>query len=191
MKYLDELGFADAIRVIEKDIPAIPFQYYKNWLTPLDTGRREFVSDLETYDEKIYNRIGYIISSIWKHFNVKLNGWMFSNCNLCYYDEDEVWEYYNAVGYFDNEKMQEEISYVLYDEPFHILRIWEDNIKALRNGIHYDGSYQKSFPTRWIYEDFEEELALHCKMWKEQNPQKVLQAIDRKSSDGVTFSDND
>ncbi|MEG1314071.1 MAG: hypothetical protein RSD40_07125 [Bacilli bacterium] len=151
-------------------IPKISKEYFDNWLTPLDTHGKNFVSDKETFDSEIYERIGYIIASIWNEFSVNLNGWVFSNNHNCYYDEEEEWEYYNTIGFFDSKSMLEDVSYETSDN---ILTYWQHNRNEHKKGLPYHGELEKSFPTRWIYTDFEDELKNHAEQWKRENSSKL------------------
>lgn len=159
------------ITVLQKtETPVVSKEHFDKWLKPLDTHEKNFVSSDETYDHEIYERIGYIIASIWKEFDVNLNGWVFSNNHFCYYDEDEEWEYFNPIGFFDSESMLDSISYETQDI---ILTNWRHNRQQHKNGIAYNGKFEKSFPTHWLYTNFENELREHVEEWKRDNPQKI------------------
>lgn len=146
-------------------------EYFDKWFNKIDTDNRLFVSQEETFNQEIYERIGYIISSIWSHFGVNLNCWVFDNWNLSYYDEDECWEYYNPIGFMNNKTMAQRISYEI---SCPILTSSRYNTSSLKNGINYTGDCANSFPTRWIYENFENELNDIVQEWKSNNPKELI-----------------
>lgn len=115
--------------------------------------------------KNIDDRIEYIITKLTDFYKLELIGWSYSNCSFDNHDG------YNADGFFE--------PYMLLKEDFQICanfirkKIKETEI-LLKNGnynpfrnTYYDTNVTNSyvilheevfFPTRWIFEDFEEEL---------------------------------
>lgn len=115
--------------------------------------------------KNIDDRIEYIVTKLTDFYKLELTGWSYSNCGFDDYDG------YDTDGFFE--------PYMLLKEDFGICANFiEKELKGteilLKDGTYnpfkntyYDNNVTNSyvilheevfFPTRWIFEDFEEEL---------------------------------
>jgi hypothetical protein len=110
--------------------------------------------------KNISDRIEYIVTKLNDFYNLTYYNWSYSNCTY-------NWESnaYNSDGHFDTNMILHEDFFVCID--FCNPPDEEINPKIIINTGEYDpfmndyhvGSNEIKFPTRWIFEDFEEELS--------------------------------
>ena len=110
-------------------------------------------------EEKIVNRIHYIMTSIFKLFNKKTAYWYFYGAG-----EGEVGDLWS---HFDKDS----ISIVIDNCP------GESMVILLKDGSEW--GFDDSIPTRWLYEDFEEELVEGKKKFIEKTSDLEAARIDK------------
>src|SRR5512135_1329026 len=127
----------------------------------------ELATRLGKMEEKITDRIHYIMLSIFKLFSKK----------------DAYWYFYGAgegeVGPFWAHYDKDQIGVVIDNCP------GETMVILLKNGDEW--GFEDSIPTRWLFEDFEEELIQGKKKFEEREiarkaAQKEL-AVNKKLED--------
>lgn len=113
--------------------------------------REKLANKLAGIDDEIFDRIGFILNTIYDTFEKTLFNWYF-------YGASE-----GSVGDFGSNHNEDEVSGFVLDPPA-VGRGWEiildDGTEwTLNHGI---------FPTRWLYEDFEKELIEGKKKFEEK-----------------------
>lgn len=110
----------------------------------------------DVFEQEIIDRIDYIINEILKTFDQKLDTWYF-------HDAGE-----GSLGDLSPNLDEKNVSFV-----YEIARDSdsEEMVILLKNGFEYS-LHDGEFPTRWLFEDFEEELIQGKKDYEEKEEEK-------------------
>jgi hypothetical protein len=112
-------------------------------------------------EERIIERIHYIMVSIFKTFNKKEAYWYFYGAEEG--DVGDLWKHYN----------KDDINVVV------INAVGGDKmIILLKDGSEW--GFEDSIPTRWLFEDFEEELSEGKKKFKEKEESRKLAEQEKR-----------
>lgn len=138
---------------------------YRKELEQVEELRKAFLEKEKKIAKKfknIHDRIEYIINKLADLYKISAESWSYYNCGF-----DERNGEYDSTGYFETK--------MLLDDDFHVCVNFSDIDSYRRddclvseiiiNDQVYDpfmgndlGPCEICFPTRWIFEDFEEEL---------------------------------
>jgi hypothetical protein len=106
------------------------------------------------YEDKIVNRITYILHKFFAIWDLKLDTW--------YFDDAEEGEVGNLWRNMDSQT----IGRLVVDLTKESQRKWADPIFVDKYGVEYE--WCNEIPTRWLFEDFEKEVIEGKKKFEEQ-----------------------
>lgn len=131
-----------------------------------DVVRKEFEKKEKKFKKDFTNlesRVSHILNKLADVYKIRIGSWSFSNC--CY---DDLNSKYDSSGYFVSAMLLEKDFLVCVnfdiDRKSHIgnfdskIIINDGEYEPFKVYQDYVGSQHVQFPTRWIFEDFEEEL---------------------------------
>lgn len=107
-------------------------------------------------EEQIVDRMTYIIQTVCKTFDVKLETWYFSDAQ------------------------EGQMGHLTWDEP-ELFSVWDIRNRKDMTIITESGEeyyFDNSIPTRWLFENFEEELEEGKKRYEEREEEKLKKRLE-------------
>jgi hypothetical protein len=118
-------------------------------------------SEADFLEGAIVERMDYIIHTIFDTFGSRLGSWYFSDAQ------------------------EGQMGHLTYDEPDLFMQWWQPEIKEDmfiidKNGEEY--MFDQSIPTRWLFEDFENELIDGKKKYEEKESAILVERLSKKEA---------
>lgn len=110
----------------------------------------------DVLEVQISDRMNYIITTVCKTFNVDLETWYFSDAQ------------------------EGEMGHLYWDEP-ELFSVWDVKEKKDMTILTRDGEeyyFDNSIPTRWLFENFEEELENGKRLYEEREEEKLKKRLE-------------
>ena len=138
--------------------------------------KSELEDQLYPIVKSIEDRIGYIAKTIFKTFGSSFENWYVQDA-----EEGEVGDIDSIIS---DDRV--DISMIIFDSIPNILVYIPPSNKSNKNWciISRGGgkwSLKDSFPSYWLYEDFEEELKIGKSLWEDSKPKKVKDTKSTKN----------
>jgi hypothetical protein len=121
--------------------------------------REEAANELYSIDADISARIDYILNFIYNAFGSKLSNWYFQGASE------------NQDGFFEPHMFSEE--FYVYKEP----SLPNDGCFICKDDVEW--GLEEGIPSRWLFEDFEDELTSGIERLKKHNADKKVQAAKK------------
>jgi len=121
--------------------------------------RKDAAAKLYSIDVDISARIDYILNFIYKAFGTELSNWYFQGASE------------NQDGCFEPHMFLDE--FYVYMEP----SLPDDGVFLDKDGGEW--GLEEGIPSRWLFEDFEEELTSGIEKFKTHNADKAVIAAKR------------
>ncbi len=121
--------------------------------------RKQIASQLDSIDVDISARVDYILNFIYKAFGVELSNWYYQGASE------------GQDGFFEPHMFLDE--FYVYKEP----GLPDDGVFLDKDGGEW--GLEEGIPSRWLFEDFEEELTSGIEKLKAHKADKKVQAAKK------------